>query len=248
MSKPAARLGDLHVCPMVTPAVPPVPHVGGPIILGAPAVLIGGQPAARVTDMCTCVGPPDAIAVGSLGVIIASLCAARMGDQTLHGGSVVVGLPTVLIGEIGNAVLAIALGINPLGSVLNCGFNVDSAIARLYGTNPNSTSPAGQDGTFPQIGTRHGTNIAWGNTLNDAFDAVRNGGPGTTAIVGIDYGNGSSHVVVMTNHYGTPVIIEGQNWGASQPAETITDPAIASARYNPSDVGIGVLPNPAPGL
>lgn len=239
----------MHVCPMATPGTPPIPHVGGPVLPpGAPTVLIGGQPGARVTDMATCVGPPDAIAVGSLGVIIGGLCAARLGDPTLHGGSIVMGLPTVGIGEIGNPVLAIALGINPAGSVINCGFNVDSAIARVYGTNPNATSPAGQDGSFPQIGAGHGTNITWGHNLNDAFDAVRNGGPGTTAIVGIDYGNGSSHVVTMTNHYGTPVIIEGQNWGPGQPAQAITSPAAANARYSPANVGIGVLPNQAPGL
>jgi uncharacterized Zn-binding protein involved in type VI secretion len=236
------------VCPMVTPGVPPIPHVGGPIIMGSPNVMTGGPFAARVTDTCTCVGPPDAIARGSLGVIINNLCAARLSDQTLHGGAIVIGLPTVLIGEIGNPVLAIALGINPLTSVINCGFNVDSAIARIYGTNSGATSPGGRDGSFPQIGARHGTVINWGNTLNDAFAAVRAGGPGTTAVVGIDYGNGSSHVVAMTNHYGTPVIIEGQNWGPGQPAEVITDPAAAQARYSPADVGIGVLPSAAPGL
>lgn len=236
------------MCPMVTPGVPPIPHVGGPIIMGSPNVMTGGPFAARVTDTCTCVGPPDAIARGSLGVIINNLCAARLSDQTLHGGAIVIGLPTVLIGEIGNPVLAIALGINPLTSVINCGFNVDSAIARIYGTNSGATSPGGRDGSFPQIGARHGTVINWGNTLNDAFAAVRAGGPGTTAVVGIDYGNGSSHVVAMTNHYGTPVIIEGQNWGPGQPAEVITDPAAAQARYSPADVGIGVLPSAAPGL
>lgn len=245
---PAARIGDMHVCPMVTPGVPPIPHVGGPIITGSPNVMTGGPFAARVTDTCTCVGPPDAIARGSLGVIINNLCAARLSDQTIHGGAIVIGLPTVLIGEVGNPVLAIALGINPLTSVINCGFNVDSAIARIYGTNSGATSPGGRDGSFPQIGARHGTVINWGNTLNDAFAAVRTGGPGTTAIVGIDYGNGSSHVVAMTNHYGTPVIIEGQNWGPGQPAEVITDPAAAQARYSPADVGIGVLPSAAPGL
>jgi hypothetical protein len=216
--------------------------------MGSPNVMTGGPFAARVTDTCTCVGPPDAIARGSLGVIINNLCAARLSDQTLHGGAIVIGLPTVLIGEIGNPVLAIALGINPLTSVINCGFNVDSAIARIYGTNSGATSPGGRDGSFPQIGARHGTVINWGNTLNDAFAAVRAGGPGTTAVVGIDYGNGSSHVVAMTNHYGTPVIIEGQNWGPGQPAEVITDPAAAQARYSPADVGIGVLPSAAPGL
>jgi len=96
---PAARVGDMHVCPMVTPGVPPIPHVGGPILPpGCPTVLIGGQPAARATDMCTCVGPPDIIAMGSPTVLIGYLMAARMGDPTAHGGSIVLGLPTVLIG------------------------------------------------------------------------------------------------------------------------------------------------------
>jgi uncharacterized Zn-binding protein involved in type VI secretion len=97
--KPAARAGDMHVCPMVTPGVPPIPHVGGPILPpGAPTVLIANMPAARVGDMATCVGPPDSIALGSMTVMIANMPAARMGDMTAHGGSIVVGCPTVLIG------------------------------------------------------------------------------------------------------------------------------------------------------
>ncbi len=93
---PAARVGDMHVCPMVTGVVP---HVGGPILPpGAPQVLIGGQPAARVGDMATCVGPPDVIAMGSTTVLIGGQPAARMGDPTAHGGSIVLGLPTVMIG------------------------------------------------------------------------------------------------------------------------------------------------------
>jgi uncharacterized Zn-binding protein involved in type VI secretion len=60
-SMPAARMGDMHTCPMVTPGAPPIPHVGGPITMGSPMVLIGGQPAARVGDMATCTGPPDSI-------------------------------------------------------------------------------------------------------------------------------------------------------------------------------------------
>ncbi len=96
---PAARLTDLHTCPMVTPGLPPVPHVGGPITgPGAPTVLIGNMPAARVGDMATCVGPPDAIVKGSATVLIAGLPAARMGDSTAHGGTIAVGLPTVMIG------------------------------------------------------------------------------------------------------------------------------------------------------
>ena len=93
---PAARVGDMHTCPMVTGVVP---HVGGPILPpGAPTVLIGFMPAARVGDMCTCVGPPDTIAMGSQKVLIGNMPAARLGDQTAHGGVIVLGCMTVLIG------------------------------------------------------------------------------------------------------------------------------------------------------
>lgn len=96
---PAARIGDMHVCPMVTPGVPPIPHVGGPILPPCcPTVMIGFIPAARVGDMCVCVGPPDAIAMGSPTVFIGYMMAARLGDPTLHGGAIVVGFPTVMIG------------------------------------------------------------------------------------------------------------------------------------------------------
>lgn len=95
----AARLTDMHVCPMQTPAVPPVPHVGGPITgPGVPTVLIGNMPAATMGDMCVCVGPPDSIVKGSATVLIMNKPAARMGDTTAHGGSIVLGMPTVLIG------------------------------------------------------------------------------------------------------------------------------------------------------
>lgn len=101
MSKPAARIGDMHVCPMITPGVPPIPHVGGPVMgPGVPTVLIGGMPAAVMSDMCICVGPPDSIILGSTGVLIGNKPAARMGDMTAHGGSIIIGCPTVLIGEI----------------------------------------------------------------------------------------------------------------------------------------------------
>ena len=96
---PAARLTDMHVCPMVTGVVP---HVGGPITApGAPNVLIAGLPAARMTDMVTCVGPPDMILMGSPTVLIGFLMAARLGDPTAHGGTIVLGAPTVMIGEAG---------------------------------------------------------------------------------------------------------------------------------------------------
>jgi uncharacterized Zn-binding protein involved in type VI secretion len=96
MGQPAARVGDMHVCPMVTGIVP---HVGGPILPpGLPLVLIGGQPAARVGDLATCVGPPDVIVMGSFTVLIGGQPAARMGDITAHGGTIVLGFPMVLIG------------------------------------------------------------------------------------------------------------------------------------------------------
>jgi uncharacterized Zn-binding protein involved in type VI secretion len=96
---PAARITDMHVCPMVTPSVPPVPHVGGPVLgAGAPTVLIGGLPAAVLGTLCICVGPVDAIISGSATVMINGLPAARMGDSTAHGGTIVIGDPTVIIG------------------------------------------------------------------------------------------------------------------------------------------------------
>jgi len=96
MGTPAARITDMHVCPMTTGTVP---HVGGPILpAGEATVLIGGMPAARVGDMATCVGPPDTIVAGSSAVLIGGMPAARMGDSTSHGGTIVAGLPTVLIG------------------------------------------------------------------------------------------------------------------------------------------------------
>lgn len=112
MSKPAARIGDMHVCPMVTPGTPPVPHVGGPISgPGVPTVLIGGMPAAVLGDMCVCVGPPDTIALGSTGVFIGGKPAARMGDMCAHGGTITVGMPTVLIGEISSPGLPPTIGV-----------------------------------------------------------------------------------------------------------------------------------------
>jgi uncharacterized Zn-binding protein involved in type VI secretion len=96
---PAARLTDMHVCPMVTPGLPPIPHVGGPVIgPGVPTVLIEKLPASVIGDSCICVGPPDTIAKGSASVMIGGKPAARMGDSTVHGGSIVLGAFTVMIG------------------------------------------------------------------------------------------------------------------------------------------------------
>lgn len=94
---PAARITDMHLCPLVTGVVP---HIGGPILpTGCPTVLIGMLPAARVGDKLLCVGPPDIIAKGSPTVLIGNMPAARLGDMTAHGGSIVLGFPTVIIGD-----------------------------------------------------------------------------------------------------------------------------------------------------
>ncbi len=96
---PAARITDMHTCPMVTPGLPPVPHVGGPITgPGAPMVLIGGLPASILGDLAVCVGPPDSIVKGSATVLISGAPAVRIADTCAHGGAVAAGLPTVLIG------------------------------------------------------------------------------------------------------------------------------------------------------
>jgi uncharacterized Zn-binding protein involved in type VI secretion len=94
MGLPAARVTDMHVCPLVNGVVP---HVGGPILPSGCIVLIGGLPAARVGDMATCVGPPDVIAMGSTMVLLGGMPAARMGDITAHGGVVVLGSFSALI-------------------------------------------------------------------------------------------------------------------------------------------------------
>jgi len=100
MGQPAARLGDMHTCPMQTPAVPsPIPHVGGPITgPGVANVLIANVPASVVGDVAVCTGPPDTIVKGSATVVIGGRPAARLGDTTVHGGVITVGCPNVLIG------------------------------------------------------------------------------------------------------------------------------------------------------
>lgn len=98
MSQPAARVGDMHVCPMMNPGGPPTPHVGGPITTPAsPKVLIGGVPAAGVGSVALCSGPPDSVITGSSKVFIGNKPAARMGDSCSHGGKIAAGCAKVLI-------------------------------------------------------------------------------------------------------------------------------------------------------
>ena len=109
---PAARVTDMHVCPKVEPG--PVPHVGGPILpAGEPTVLIGFMPAAREGDMAVCVGPPDKISKGESSVLIGNKPAARLGDSMQHGGTIVLGCPTVLIGSSAQGVAISAAADKP---------------------------------------------------------------------------------------------------------------------------------------
>jgi len=93
MGLPAARLSDMHTCPLVDGIVP---HVGGPLTPIGSVVLVAGLPAARIGDMAVCVGPPDVIATGSATVKIGGMPAARMGDMTAHGGVIVSGCPVLI--------------------------------------------------------------------------------------------------------------------------------------------------------
>jgi uncharacterized Zn-binding protein involved in type VI secretion len=132
---PAARITDMHVCPMVTVLVP---HVGGPILPpGCPTVLIGGLPAARITDMATCVGPPDVIVMGSPTVLIGNLMAARIGDPTAHGGVIVLGCFTVMIGEVGMGSPVVVTPMPPMVALANA---MNSAPAQAL-------AQAAEDGT-----------------------------------------------------------------------------------------------------
>lgn len=95
---PASRVSDMHVCPMVTPGTPPVPHVGGPILPPcSPTVITSGMPQSKITDMAVCVGPPDTIIEGAVTVLTNNLPSTRIGSMTSHGGKVVIGAPTVMV-------------------------------------------------------------------------------------------------------------------------------------------------------
>jgi uncharacterized Zn-binding protein involved in type VI secretion len=94
----AARVSDMHACPISAPGQPP--HVGGPVVgPGVATVLIGGLPAAVAGDAAVCAGPPDSVVGGSATVLIGGRPAARVGDPTAHGGRITIGCPTVLIGD-----------------------------------------------------------------------------------------------------------------------------------------------------
>ncbi|NOZ51913.1 MAG: hypothetical protein GXP08_02035 [Gammaproteobacteria bacterium] len=171
--KPAARVGDMHTCPMIDPG--PKPHVGGPIKPpGEATVLIGGKPSARMGDMAQCVSPaPDVISKGAFPVPIGNMAAARMTDQTAHGGVIVGGCATVLIGlsgTTGNPRLgledcqAAAAGRNPPpGTVDNNGNPVPS------GTTQQSYNNCGVETSRLLINRSRGANLTQEGLLNWAM-------------------------------------------------------------------------------
>lgn len=143
MGFPAARLMDNHLCPMVTPGLPPIPHVGGPISGPCvPTVLIGSMPAATLGDMCVCVGPPDSIIKGSFSVLIGGKPAARVTDNCAHGGMIVMGCPTVLIGDAPSPSTVMGMQASAKGAPF-CEICNALAAANADAPMPNNTPLAG---------------------------------------------------------------------------------------------------------
>jgi len=171
---PASRITDMHVCPMVTGIVP---HVGGPILPpGAPTVLIGFLPAATVTCMATCVGPPDVIVKGSAGVMINFMPAARIGDLTAHGGVIVLGFPTVIIGEVG----APSPGAGGAGMI-----NAGLSASNMSQFSPN-VSAYGKGGSFdPAAPSSAGSSPLANSSFNGVkADRVLPGSSDNVAVIG----------------------------------------------------------------
>jgi len=245
---PAARMTDRCAC------VGPPPAPVDAILKGSSTVLINGLPAARMLDPTVkggviSTGWPTVL-IGEVGVappagpgIISGL--AKLVAKVLAAVKKVLDTKGKPKGAPGAALEAAAAAVNPEGSVVNCGHIIDAVIARLRGTDPDAVAPAERDGSFDAIEERLGTTIGWNSDFQAAYDAVRNGGPGTVAVVGIEYSGGGSHVVILANDNGTVGIVEGQNWGEGNPAEVITDVDRANERYNAdggSNVGWGLVP------
>ncbi len=162
---PAARIGDQHICPMVSGTTP---HTGGPVAAGLPTVLIGNAPAARAGDMATCVGPPDSILMGSATVLIGNQPAARLGDSTVHGGTLSVGCPTVIIGDVYTGVALAAPASSGPGTA-DPGTSAKGGGEAASG--PGSSSAGSGDGGNQAgfgTGTQEGTTSSSGSTTTSA--------------------------------------------------------------------------------
>lgn len=127
-------------------------------------------------------------------------------------------------------------GVNPEHGNVNCGKIIDAVVDRLSGDDPQATALTGRNGSFPAIEQRFETKLNWDSSFDDAFEAVRAGGDGTVAIVGIVYGNGASHVVTLANEDGHVAVLEGQSGG-----HVIASPEAAQAFYQPAKLGYGIV-------
>jgi hypothetical protein len=145
----------------------------------------------------------------------------------------------------GSKLLSAAKNANPLGGTVNCGHIIDAVAARIRGTDPNATAPLGRDGYFADIENRFNTTIDWGSDFQSAFDAVRKGGDGTMAVVGMTDQTGWAHVVLLVNDRAIVGIVEAQDGGPGYPPEVITNVGRANTRYNldgRSYIGWGLVP------
>jgi uncharacterized Zn-binding protein involved in type VI secretion len=224
---PAARVTDMHTCPMVTPGVPPIPHVGGPILPpGVPTVLIDFLPAATVTDMAMCVGPPDVIIKGSAGVFINFLPAARLGDQTAHGGVIVAGSPTCIIGEIGSpSPGAAGLGSVIAGLVLN-------GIIQPFEPDPSAYRTRGDgaaDKSSPSKGSKDTNNTGFATQDAAAHAALNDANPKSIKVNrefgGLIYKDKSGKY-----HYSGPV--QGGDQGVDPHKATVPQEATVVGDYH----------------
>jgi uncharacterized Zn-binding protein involved in type VI secretion len=197
---------------MVTPGTPPVPHVGGPVLPpGAPTVLIGGVPAARMGDMAVCVGPPDTIVKGAFPVSIASKPAARMGDSTAHGGVLTVGLPTVLIGLSGTA------GNVRVGTAM-CNA---AAGGRSSGATQQSYNNCGVESSRQVINQSTGSSLSENQLLQSAINAGNAAGtPGSPPT----FANGG------TNPVGRQAILAANGVASNVQASTLSNLGMAASR------------------
>lgn len=199
--QPAARVGDPHVCPAVTPGTPPIPHVGGPILpAGAVRVMIGGQPAARMGDQAFCAAsPPTPVMAGAFPVPIQSNPAARQTDATAHGGTITVGFPTVLIGLSGTTG-------NPRVGSQAC---QAAAAGRTSGATQQSYNNCGVESSRQLINQATGANVSENALLTQAIQSGNaNGTPGGP-LVFANGGTGAPGRQAILAANGVPSTVEG---------------------------------------
>lgn len=208
--KPAARVGDFHICPLLTG---PVPHVGGPILpIGALTVLIGGSPSARIGDFALCVGPPDTIALGAFPVPIGGKPAARLSDQTAHGGTIMLGCFTVLIGLAGTAG-------NVAAGVVAC---QNASAGRTSGTTQQSYNNCGVESSRQLINTATAANLTENGLLQTEINNGNAGGTAGGPLVVANGGTGAAGRQTILANNGVASSVQAntpQNMGMALAAE-----------------------------